>query len=59
MDFVVLNMEADKEVPIILDRPLLLTSRALIDVFKGTITLQVGDDIAIFKILDLMRKTEK
>ena len=31
-DFIVLNMEEDMEIPIILGRPFLATSRAMIDV---------------------------
>ncbi|KAK1411409.1 hypothetical protein QVD17_37958 [Tagetes erecta] len=50
VDFVVLDMEADAKVPIILGRPFLRTAHAIIDVFKGKITLHVGEDIAIFKI---------
>ncbi|XP_075504562.1 uncharacterized protein LOC142542001 [Primulina tabacum] len=35
VDFVVLDMEEDREIPLILDRPFLATGRALIDVQKG------------------------
>ena len=41
VDFIVLNMEEDKEVPIILGRPFLATSWALIDVQKGELRLRV------------------
>ena len=34
-DFIVFNMEEDKEIPIILGRPFLATSRAMIDVQRG------------------------
>ena len=34
-DFIVLDMEEDKEIPIILGRPFLATSRAMIDVQRG------------------------
>jgi len=50
VDFVVLNMGVDAKVPIILGRLFLRTAHANIDVFKGHISLQVGDDIAVFKI---------
>ena len=43
-DFIVLDMEEDKEVPIILGRPFLATSRALIDVQKGELRLRGQDD---------------
>ncbi|XP_076904889.1 uncharacterized protein LOC143560449 [Bidens hawaiensis] len=47
-DFVVLDMEADERVPIILGRPFLRTTRAIIDVFEGKITLRAGDDSATY-----------
>ena len=34
-DFIVLDMEEDKEIPIILGKPFLATSRAMIDVQMG------------------------
>ncbi|GJY94011.1 DNA-directed DNA polymerase [Tanacetum coccineum] len=44
VDFVILDMPEDSRVPIILGRPFLATSRALIDVFNKKITLRIGDD---------------
>ena len=44
VDFVVLDMEEDEKVPLILGRPFLATSRALIDVESGELTLRVKDD---------------
>ena len=32
VDFIVLDMEEDREIPIILDRPFLATGKAMIDV---------------------------
>ena len=42
--FIVLDYEADKEVPIILGRPFLTTGRTLIDVQKGELTMRVDDE---------------
>ena len=39
VDFIVLDMEEDKEIPIILGRPFLATGRAMIDVQKGELKL--------------------
>ncbi|XP_035836039.1 uncharacterized protein LOC118484175 [Helianthus annuus] len=50
VDFVVLDMEADEKVPIILGRPFLCTAKAIIDVFDGKITLQVGEERVTFEI---------
>ena len=44
MDFVVLDMDENEKVPLILKRPFLATSRALIDVESRELTLRVGDD---------------
>ncbi|XP_024033486.1 uncharacterized protein LOC112095610 [Citrus clementina] len=43
VDFIVLDFEADKEVPIILGRPFLATGKTLIDVQKGELTMRVND----------------
>ena len=40
-DFIVLDMEEDKEISIILARQFLATQRALIDVQKGELKLRV------------------
>ena len=57
IDFIILDMEEDQEIPIILGRPFLATRRTLIDVQKGKLTLQVQDDqvsFNIFKALSLL-----
>ncbi|KAL5550236.1 hypothetical protein UlMin_000412 [Ulmus minor] len=41
VDFIVLDYEADLEVPIILGRPFLATGRTLIDVQNGKLTMRV------------------
>jgi hypothetical protein len=48
-DFVVVNFEADPRVLLILGRPFLRTSKALVDHFEDTLTLRHDDDIMIFK----------
>ena len=40
-DFIVLDMEEDKEIPIILGRPFLSIGRAMIDVQRGELKLRV------------------
>ncbi|XP_022031026.1 uncharacterized protein LOC110931966 [Helianthus annuus] len=50
MDFVVLDMEADENILLILERPFLNTSKALIDVYLGTITLRAGEESVVFKV---------
>ncbi|KAK5792919.1 hypothetical protein PVK06_034050 [Gossypium arboreum] len=55
VDFVVLDMDEDVEVPLILGHPFLATARVVIDVDDGKLVLKVGDEETIFKIYDAMR----
>ena len=50
VDFVVLNMEEDQQVPLILGRPFLATTRALIDVHKGNLILRINDEQVTFHV---------
>ena len=50
VDFVVMQMEEDNQVPLLLGRPFLATGAALIDVQKGELTLRVGDEAVQFNI---------
>ena len=50
MDFVVIDIEEDKQVPLLLGRPLLVTGATLIDVKKGELTLRVGDEAVHFNL---------
>nr|GEV41258.1 reverse transcriptase domain-containing protein [Tanacetum cinerariifolium] len=49
-DFVVIDFDADPRVPLILERSFLKTGRALIDVFKGELTLCVGKEAITFNL---------
>ncbi|XP_050914125.1 uncharacterized protein LOC127128796 [Lathyrus oleraceus] len=44
VDFVILEMPEDEEIPLILGRPFLETGRCLIDIEEGTMTLKVYDE---------------
>ncbi|XP_021738229.1 uncharacterized protein LOC110704729 [Chenopodium quinoa] len=50
VDFIVLEIAKDDNIPIILERPFLATLGALIDVKGGMITLCVGNELANFKL---------
>nr|GEZ42303.1 reverse transcriptase domain-containing protein [Tanacetum cinerariifolium] len=50
-DFIVIDFDADPRVPLIIGRSFLKIGRALIDVFKGELTLRVGKE-AITSNLD-------
>ncbi|GKF87371.1 reverse transcriptase domain-containing protein, partial [Tanacetum coccineum] len=49
-DFVVVNFVVDPWVPLILRRPFLRTTRALIDVYDEELTLRVDDEAITFKV---------
>nr|GEU47780.1 reverse transcriptase domain-containing protein [Tanacetum cinerariifolium] len=49
-DFVVIDFDADPQVPLILGRSFLKTKRALIDVFEGELTLRVGKEAITFNL---------
>ena len=57
--FVVLDMEDHEKVPLILGRPFLATSQALIDVESGELILRVGDEkvqLSIYQNDKLLKK---
>ena len=54
-DFIVLDMEEDREIPLILGRPFLATGQTLIDVLQGKLTLRVQDEEVTFNIFDAMK----
>ncbi|GJR15326.1 reverse transcriptase domain-containing protein [Tanacetum coccineum] len=56
-DFVVVDFEPDSRVPLSLGRSFLKTSRALIDVYKGEITLCVGKEAITFNLDQTSRYT--
>ncbi|XP_042056459.1 uncharacterized protein LOC121801054 [Salvia splendens] len=58
VDFVVLDMKEDSNVPLILGRPFLVTGKALIDVTKGELTLRHGNKTVILSILEKMKRQE-
>ena len=50
VDFVVIDIEEDKQVPLLLGRPFLAIGAALIDVKNGELTLRVGDEAVHFNL---------
>nr|GEW27655.1 reverse transcriptase domain-containing protein [Tanacetum cinerariifolium] len=58
-DFVVVDFDADPQVPLILERSFLKTRRALIDVFKGELTLSVGKEAITFNLDQTSRYSAK
>ncbi|XP_019253916.1 PREDICTED: uncharacterized protein LOC109232611 [Nicotiana attenuata] len=55
VDFIVLEMEENTEVPLILGRPFLATGRAIIDVHQGQLILRVDEERVIFDMQKMMK----
>ncbi|XP_073120537.1 uncharacterized protein [Henckelia pumila] len=55
VDFVVLDIEEDLDIPFILGRPFLATEKALIDVQKGKLLLRVGEEEITFNVFDALK----
>ncbi|XP_024043088.1 uncharacterized protein LOC112099832 [Citrus clementina] len=55
VDFIVLDFEADKEVPIILGRPFLATGKTLINEQKRELTMRMNDQQVTFIVLEAMK----
>ena len=58
VDFIVIDIEEDKQVPLILGRPFLATGAALIDVKKGELILRVGDEAVQFNLNHSLKQPE-
>ena len=58
MDFMVIDIEEDKQVPLLLGRPFLTTRTALIDVKKGELTLRMGDEAVHFNLNQSLKQLE-
>ena len=50
VDLVVIDIEEDKQIPLLMGRPFLATGAALIDVKKGELTLRVGEEKIHFNL---------
>jgi hypothetical protein len=55
VDFVILDMDEDSEVPLLLGRPFLATGRTLIDVELGELMLRFQNEQVIFNVFEAMR----
>src|ERR1051325_9633809 len=55
VDFVVVEMPEDEEIPLILGRPFLETGRCMINIEEGTMTLKVYDEKLKINVGDTMK----
>ena len=58
VDFIILDIEDDLQVPLLLGRPFLATGAALIDMQKGVLTLRVGEEATDFNLLQSLKNLD-
>ena len=58
MDFVFIDIEEDKQVPLLLGMSFLALGAALIDVKKGELTLRVGNEAVHFNLKHSLKQPE-
>ena len=58
MDFIILDMEEDSQIPLLLGRSFLATGAALIDMQKGVLTLTVGEEAVSFNLIKSMQNID-
>ena len=54
-NFIILDMQEDKEVPIIIGRPFLAKGKAMIDVQKGELRLRVQEEEVTFNVFNAIK----
>lgn len=54
-DFLIFNVEEARDIPLILDQPFSVTSRALIDVQKGHLILRLGEEQIAFHMFKAIK----
>ena len=58
VDFVVMDMEEDTQVPLIFGRLFMAIGDSLIDVKEGELTLRVGDEAVLFNLNKSLKRYE-
>ena len=58
VEFMVIDIKEDKQVPLLLDRPFLATGVALIDLKKGELMLRVRDEAVHFNLNQSLKQPE-
>ncbi|CAM8926291.1 unnamed protein product [Rhodiola kirilowii] len=55
VDFIVLDISEDIDIPIILGRPFLYTAKAVIDMDRGSLALRVGSERVVFNLPNMSK----
>jgi hypothetical protein len=54
-DFVIMEMDEDKDVPVILGRPFLRTARTIFDTYEGTLTMRIESEKVQFQVANAVK----
>ncbi|XP_019251194.1 PREDICTED: uncharacterized protein LOC109230120 [Nicotiana attenuata] len=57
VDFILVDMEVNKEVPLILGRPFLCIGRGILDIYEGELMLGVGNKKVVFQMKRMLKYT--
>ena len=55
VDFVIMDIEEDAEIPLILGRPFMLTANCVVDMGKGILEMSVDDQKVTFNLFEAMK----
>ncbi|XP_016458351.1 uncharacterized protein LOC107782031 [Nicotiana tabacum] len=55
VDFTVVDMEVNKEMPLILGSPFLCTGKAILDIYEGQLMLRVGNEKVVFQMKRMIK----
>ena len=58
VDFIIMDIEEDSQVPLLLGRPFLATGATLIDMQKGVLTLRVGEEAVDFNLIKSLKNLD-
>ena len=58
VDFIVMDIEEDTQVPLLLGRPFMAIGASLIDVMKGELTIRVGEEKVHFNLNKTLKQSE-
>ena len=55
VDFVIMDIEEDAEIPLILHRPFMLTTNCVVDMGKGNLEMSIDDQKVTFNLFEAMK----
>ena len=55
MDFVIIDIKEDSDIPLILGRPFMLTAKCVVDIGNGNVEISVEDHKATFNLFEVIK----